>query len=138
MCKCLIISSHATSSNNICAFHLHFSDQPENIIRISTYLIDPSHLFLFHGSSHCFLQSPVFIFDFFSIIFCHCFMCFSFPLYPILFPLIHHYVSTLHFMYFIYPHTSSQAISTPSLKEPHKSWLLSNIIPLSLHSKSCM
>ena len=45
--KCSIISSHASTSNNICTFHHHFFDKSENIISISTYLINLSYIHLY-------------------------------------------------------------------------------------------
>ena len=53
-------------------------------------------------------------------------------------PLFHHYTFTLYFLFFIYQHTSSQAFSTLSLKGPHKSLWLSDIMSLILHSNSCL
>ena len=138
--KCSIISLHAPSSNNICAFYLHFFDTSENIITISPYLINLSHRFFFHASCNCFLGSffnLLYSFCFFSGIFFHFFICFFFLLCLILYPTVpppHIYIT---FPVFLYPHYYLQAFSTPYLKDPHGSLWLSDIISVSLHSKKC-
>ena len=115
--KCSIISSHAPFSNNICTFYLNLFDKSENIIRISIHLINLSHRFFFHSSSNCFmgsfLQSPVFILCFFSMIFCNFFMCFCFLLYLTLYPTVPPPCVYITFPVFL--------MSTPSLLDLHES-----------------
>ena len=52
-------------------------------------------------------------------------------------PLKQRNVFTLHFLFFLHPHTSSQAHSMPSLKDLHKSSLLSYLHSVTLISKRC-
>ena len=126
----------ACTFNSICTFHHNFSDKSANIVRISPMLINLSLCFFLHSSSNCFLgsflQSPVFIFGFFSVIFFISLYVSFFSYISSFTPLFHHHVFTLHFLFLLYSHTSSQTCSTP-FTDPHKSWLLSDIMSLTLH-----
>ena len=95
-------------------------EKNENIITISTYLINLSHCFFFHNSNNCFLgsllQSPVFILRFISgIFFIYLYASFSFVSHPLLHCSTTMYLHCISY-FFLYPHTSSQAFKTTFLK----------------------
>ena len=95
---------------------------PNSLSYFATYYKALANAFLAISSISC-IHFLFIWWDFLSFLYMILFL-----LYLIRHPtFFHNNVYSLHFLLTLYPHNSSPVFSTPSLKDPHKSWLLLDI-----------
>ena len=113
-----------SSNNNICAFYFHFLTNLKTLLEFLPISLSFLTAFSFIALATAFLAA---FFNLLSSILVSSVGFYVISLYASFFfcissfaPLLHYIYITLHFLFFLYPHTSSHAFSTLSLRDPIK------------------